>query len=408
VLSLEHPEVVSFLESAGPGLWPLKDAFSKRRVLAIKANPDFILAAKSRNEIKFHFYWTEIGQSTTFGIITAAYDQPDAPCTIITVAYDDVMRSDLIELLDTDTLAIHFFDYQTAELFGGIWQLSQPPDFKKFLEDARKCSVKLTATSVPDYYQLLIQQYNDPTNDGTMLVAKLVESQVRDDVVVVQIKSEMVNGRGAAASGIVRSQLEIDKTPGDLNEQDIASLISTIYSSESVHLNPTLADGKEFCDVLAVGKNEIIAVQAKALQRTMRRLEEVKSKRESRIDKCFTSALAQVKGAERAFYKLERKIFSSGITIDIFPNKHLIFHIVVIPDKVPSLLEKWSSLIAKIDLTISPVLVVDMSEFANMANMYRDRELFVRTLFTLLEAYQKQNKIGTYSFYKDRVAITVQ
>lgn len=407
MLSIEHPEVMGALQEAGPGLWPLKDAFSTFRVLAIKANADFILAAKLRNEIKFHFYWLEFDRKLTFGIITAAYDQPELPCIISTVAYDNAMRGDIVELFRRETLAIHLFDHQNAELFGGIWKLSADSNLQTFFAQSKKCVIELNAENVSEYYQALFQQFSDPENDGIVLVASLIESQVPEGVVVLQLKEESVNGGGAVGLGIIRSQLEIEKTPGELNEQDISSLISKSYGADRTYLNPGIMEGKEFCDVLAVGKHEVIVVQAKALQRTSKRIEETRTKREGRIDKCFASALAQVRGAERAFYKLGRDVFSSGEKIVISPKTHLLFHLIIIPDKISSLLEKWSNSIADIDTTTTPIVVLDMSEFVNMSNMYRDKEAFLRALMTILEAYEKQGKkIGTYSFYKNRLAVT--
>lgn len=400
MLSLHHPEIVNYLSDAGPGLWPVRT--DDGLTLAIKGSADLAFAAKHKKALKFHFYRLEAFGQSAVGIITAIYDRNDAPAIIQTICTDEVMRQVVAEMIQLETIGIHFFDLHSSELAGGKWRLSSGSDALKLIE---ACSVDVEAHQVLEFYVALRNRFSDPTDDGIVVDATLFEESLPSDVTVIHIVEDSFRSRKPEGTGLYQSNLLGDIAPGDANEAEIARLLTRVYAPARIIVNPEIAKGKEFCDVLAIGSVEAIAVHAKSAVREARRFNEEASRRDSRLDKHFQKALAQAKGAERAFYLLKRAVAFDGEVLDITPETRLLVHVIILYDKSPSLLAAWSAELAAFASELTPVVVLDMTEFVNLLNMNRDRDLFVNALFALADDFQRRKSIGEYTFTKGRVAI---
>lgn len=405
MISLLHPELVGYLQNAGPGLWPFhvreaEDSEPQLKVV-VKASADFALAAKQKKHIKFHFYNLDVDETFAPGIITAVYDRANAPIVIQTVCIDENMRRIAVELSQIKEVGIYFFDFHNSELFGGRWALNTEPGVSKLLSQPFS-NVELKKSL--EYYTELIRRFGNPADDGVVIEANLLEAETRDDVVIIHLTEEAVQSKTAAGMGVYQSSITVTEKPGEPHEAEIARLLARIFPREGIFVNPDIEKGKEFCDVLAIGKHEVIAVQAKTTLRTEASLEEDDDRRASRLNKHFKKALKQARGAERAFYLLRKTINLQGRAIEIKPTEKLIFHLIVIAEKHPALLSQWSEALASFASETTPVVVLDSAEFRNLISRSPDRERFTAALMTISENFVKRKKIGEYSFGIDRLA----
>ena len=401
MLSLHYPEIVSFLTGAGPGLWPVRTK-ENALALAMKGGGDLAFAAKHKKSLKLHFYRLDVGSSSAVGIITAIYDRANAPAIIMTVCVDEVMRSVMAELASTKTMGIHFFDLHNSELAGGQWSLT-PNDEARYL--FRSCHADLSHGNILEFYVALQQRFSNPNDDGLVVEAVLVEECVPEDIAIFHITEEAVLSRNSEGLGLYTSSLSRDESPGAANEAEIARLLMNIYPAENLVVNPEISKGKEFCDVLAVGTPEAISVQAKATMRDIGRFEEATARRDARIEKHFHKALDQAKGAERAFYQLNKTVTFKNETLALTPNTKLLIYVLMLYDKTSNLLEGWSKKTAEFSSEQTPVIVLDMSEFVNLVNTNGSRDLFIAGLMPIAEDFEKRKTIGSDTFRKGRLAV---
>jgi hypothetical protein len=400
MLSLEHPEIMNFLAGAGPGLWPMRSG-KLGFTIAVKGSSDLAFAAKHKEFLKFHFYHLDVGGESAVGVITAIYDQSDAPIVIQTVCMDSVMRDSMLEMAHSDTLGIYFFDFHNSELFGGRWRLTHSAE-----------AIQLLHTSLPDiepakrleFYVAHKQKFSDPDNDGFVIEATLVEGTRPENLSIIHVTEENVLSLRGEGLGIYQSQLGISENPGKFQEAQIARLLARIYPAENVIVNAEISKGREFCDVLALGNHEAIAIQAKSTIQDERRFDEGADKRSARLNKHFQKALSQAQGADRAFYQLRKDISFENTKLKITPETKLLIHVIVLYDKLPTLLEEWSAEVSKFASDTTPVVVLDMPELTNMLSIYKTRESFLSALMAIVDNFENQKRIGDYEFGKDRIA----
>jgi hypothetical protein len=400
VLSLRHPEIMQFLSTAGPGLWPIR-LEGKELALTIKSSVDLAFAAKHRGAFKFHFYDVQVGSEKAVGVITAFYDRSNAPLVIQTVCSDAVMRNTMIELVQCETLNVYFFDAHDSEVFGGEWRLSKQNGIMGLFET---CKSDLKKEVMLDFYVALKQRFSNPNDDGLVINAALIATTLPNNLSVIHVTEEAVRSARGEGHGIYASSLDSIDRPGDSHEAEIARLMAKIYPPEKVVVGPEIEKGKEFCDVLAIGKYEAIAIQAKSTVRDVRRFDEPEAKRDGRLDKHFRKAVAQAKGADRAFYKLRKEVKFRDGTLGLTPLSKLLVHVIVVHEKAPSLLEDWSREIVGFASETTPVVVLDTAEFVNLLSTNKDRDSFLGAIMALADIFEREKKIGAYDFRKGRIA----
>ena len=401
MLSLEHPEIMPFLAEAGSGLWPLRSP-KLGLTIAVKGSADLAFAAKHKKAFKFHFYPLEIDGESAVGVVTAIYDLADAPITIQTVCIDSVMQSTMLQVASTDVPPLYFFDVHNSELFGGKWLLTRCPAAISLLQ---KPAPNINATKRLEFYVALKQRFCEQKNDDLVIEGSLVEESKPEDVSIVHMTGESVLSHRAEGVGIYHSKLGADGSPGKFQEAQIARFLARVYPPDRVIVGPEIEAGHEFCDILAIGKHEAVAVQAKTTVQDIRRFDETPQKREARLTKHFYKALSQAKGAERAFYKLRKDVSFDKIRLPLTPKTTLLFHLIILYDKPPNLLARWSAELAKFACDATPAVVLDMPEFTSILSVYKSRDRFLAALLSIMESFEGQKRIGSYEFSKDRIAV---
>jgi hypothetical protein len=370
--------------------------------LAVKGSSDLAFAAKHKRSLKFHLYPLESKGACAVGIITAVYDRTNAPIVIQTVCIDEVMRQIICEIAERETIGIYFFDLHNSELAGGRWGLVRTSDVSDMFQT---CNSNLKREEALEFYVALKARFSDPKDDGLVIEATLIEESTPQDVSVLHVTNDSIRSRRGEGHGIYQSNILGDMAPGEAHEAQIARLLTRVYPHSDIVVNPEISKGKEFCDVLAVGRVEAVAIHAKSTIQDAKRFDEDLARRVARLDKHFRKAIAQAKGAERAFYSLRKNVTFENESLPLTPETKLLIHVIVLYDKSPNLLTEWSRLLAQFASELTPVVVFDMAEFVNLLNLNRDRDLFVNALMTLAEDFQRRKTIGEYTFSKGRVAV---
>jgi len=316
---------------------------------------------------------------------------------------DSIMQNTMLEVACKDVLPLYFFDFHNSELFGGLWNLTKSTEAVELL---RGPAPNIKPEKRVDFYVALKQRFSEPKDDGYVIEATLAEQNRPENISVIHVTEENVLSRRGEGYGIYHSKLGSDENPGQFQEAQIARLLARIYPPAQVVVNPEIEKGHEFCDVLAIGKHEALAIQAKSTIQDVRRFDEDREKRESRLTKHFYKALSQARGVERAFYKLRREVSFANNKLALTPETKLLIHVIVMYDKPSNLMDEWSAELAKFASETTPAVVLDMPEFTNMLSVYRSRESLLSALVTIADSFESQKRIGDYEFGKDKIAIS--
>jgi hypothetical protein len=400
MLSLDFPNLMGVLKDAGPGLFPFRLSDGSL-ILAIKGTSDLAIAAKVTGVLKFHLFDIVIGGKAALGIITAAYDRQEAPATVQTVCSDPFNR-DVVAAITQTSIRIGFFDMHNSEIFGGNWKITLEPPIPEFVN--RDVPQSFGPTLPIEFYIDMAQRFRR-MDDGYAVSAELLKADSPDNVNIVHMTEEFQNSRKLARHGVYQSALEVDdEFAAEYQETQIARQLASIYGQDRVFVGPSTDKRPEFCDVLAIGKNEVICVQAKAAVRNEQRALENDDRRKSRLTKNFKHAIKQALGSERAFYKSRENILFGNLSLQLSPKEKLLVHIVILTEKHPVLLDDWSKFIAEKNQNDATIIVIDQAEFDSLCTVQRTREKFMSAVLTIYEAYKSQNRIAEYLISKDRLA----
>ena len=117
-LSVTSPKVVDELVDFPGGLWPARRRGDSRMILIVKAAREMAVTAKLREGFRFYLAPVCAGTGTTYGLITAFFDDSDEPLTISTPLFDEEITRDFLSLLSSDSFHVHFFDEHNREHLG--------------------------------------------------------------------------------------------------------------------------------------------------------------------------------------------------------------------------------------------------------------------------------------------------
>jgi hypothetical protein len=242
-------------------------------------------------------------------------------------------------------------------------------------------------------------------DDGFVIEATLAKSSDVENVNILHITEDEVNSTRREGVGIYVSRLTVDSAPGDFHEAEIARILGKIYQPKRVYVGPKVEGGREFCDVLSIGKHEAICIQAKSTLRTEASLSETDDRRRNRMTKHFRKAARQVWGTERAFYGFRKQVTFRDAPIPIDPQETLLMHVIVVSEKHSGDLDAWSPTVHKLVERCVFVVVLDMAEFVNIANNCEgDRQKFCAALFTVDKSFKEVGRIGEYVVHASRLA----
>ena len=273
-LTITNPDVVDTLVDFPGGLWPICRRGDSRMILVVKGAREMADTARLRGGFRFYLVPVHVGDVATYGLLTAFFDDYDAPLVICTPLFNEEITRDFLSLLSSDSFYVHFFDEHDRELLGFRAENPNSHRFRAFSNTMRFVSPTLArARQVLDDLQVWFGA-RSPSNDAAAFTIHLRERLFPDSLAK-----------------------HVDN-PGDLNEPDIATALHRPFGGAHVFKNPIRADnGREFVDVLVATTKTLLLIQAKDSPITESALTRKIDRKKATAAKHVRKATAQLKGS---------------------------------------------------------------------------------------------------------------
>lgn len=297
ILTILHPQVVSFVQGLPIGLWPLSFKNEADPRLLIKTTKEMVLTAKVNGGFKVYVIPITLSGQETIGLISAFFDVEDEPLVIFTPLFEDEETRKLINMLKLPNLDIYFFDDHSRELLGYTCELKCSASGKDRLTNPvlRPFELDLARSA----HTQLRQWFGVRTHvdDLAALSIEFGESHFADDLVILDARLD--NHLYPGGPSFSFSQLEREE-PGTFQEQDIARLLGRLFEPTDIYMNPLrVTDKEEIADILVVTESEIIVLQAKDSPNTENVLRNTIARKKLTAQKALMKAIGQVRGAVR-------------------------------------------------------------------------------------------------------------
>ncbi len=223
MLTVTNPQFCVRWLTSPAGLVAALDVNTGRMILAVKSMKEVAVTAKLRRYFRFYFVPLRAGDKTTYGLVTAFFDDHDEPLTICTPLFDLEFTRDLLQVLSSNSFDVHFFNENDREL---LCCRAENPDSTRFR------SIAAGVRFVPGNLELARQFHDDMTtsfgarsaaDDKAAFTVKLVETFSGSD-----LDPHIQN-------------------PGESNERNIAKALRRSFGSDQVYWNPARADNRRGC-----------------------------------------------------------------------------------------------------------------------------------------------------------------
>lgn len=363
-LTVTDPDVKELLDFPG-GLRSTRRRGDSRPVLVIKASREMAQTAKLRGEFRLYMAPVQVGGVSTFGLLTAFFDDDDEPLVIRTPLFSWEETRDLLSILSSDVFYVHFFDEHDRELIGFR---AENPDARRF--SSLTTTMRFESLTLAHARQVLddLQHWfgvRSASDDAEAFTVHLRERLFPDGL------DEPV------------------ENPGDLNEPDIATALHRAFGGGHVFLNPIRTDtGEEFVDVLVATAETLLLIQAKDSPSTESALNRKIERKKATAAKHVRKATGQLKGAI--------KRLRSGQSVEVVTNgRHRlvsmsgrdVFGLVIVNELFDPERPKCSPLVLSVyDETGTPCLLLDHEEFQQLTFFRRSEMSFVATLGEIFSA----------------------
>ena len=295
MLTLKHPAVVRELAQFPGGLMPAQLIGLQSNVLIVKCSKEMILAAKVHRELKFYLVPLDADGVSTYGLVTAIFDDPDEPLVIRTPLLDDEFGNGIFDLLCTQTFDVHFFDEHDRELLGyranntAAGKFSSSRD-KKSLGP----STYIPSSKIDDQMSDFVSN-RSPEDDDNALIVKFVEELFPSDFLIWDTWPEDNAYKSRKHSMFTALERE---NPGEFAEMDIVKFLHRVFKCEQIFLNPLRSDNdKEFVDIMVVTSNNLLLIQAKDSPNTEEILRRPIERKISTIVRHLKKATSQLRGS---------------------------------------------------------------------------------------------------------------
>lgn len=379
MLSIRFPQVHKHIsKNFHGGLLPLKFKEDLKIRLIVKATKEMLLSAKIRKF--FNIYVIPISQDGVngFSLISAFYDGDIDPLTITTPLFSEPQTEFYREMLLGEEVEIHFFDENNVEFLGYRSKIECPKAARELITTAEFPS--FTTNSAKNVIEQMEDWYlsERSKNDESCIKILLIEPLFPDDFVIIDARpSKNIYTSVDQIHGNILERIE----PGDYQERDIAQVFSRIFKSHQIYLNPfDPISNEEICDLLIVGENHILFVQAKDSPNVEKILQNSISRKKSTAKKHLEKALRQIEGAIKYSKKEKKMDFLIGerkFSVNIKNQK--ICGLVVMKEFFFEDYPDYTSSTMKVcDQLESPVILLDYNELHSYTmNLTNEKYFFL-------------------------------
>ncbi|MES2280562.1 MAG: hypothetical protein V4542_04040 [Pseudomonadota bacterium] len=292
-LTIESPDFVESLKDFPTGIMPLRK--NHKYFLVIKGSKELILTAQTNKGFCFYLAPVEQNGTRTIGLITAFFDDKISPLILWTAIVKGDFSELLIPLLCLPEFEVYFFDEHDRE--HGSYRVRNPK-FKQFGNVFSKINLlALTVAETLEINNKIGNWFRGTTSkdDRKSFPIYFEENLFPHDAVLLDLTDPVSLVTGAKSISV--NSLE-RKEPGDYQEADIVRLLLRIFRSEQIFLNPfKQSDHKELVDVLVVGDQHALFIQAKDSPNTESILRNATSRKRAKSLSQLEEANGQLKGA---------------------------------------------------------------------------------------------------------------
>lgn len=361
-LTTMHPEIYPLLKDLGVGLWAARSG--KKSFLVFKAPKEIILTAKANKGFHFYLAPVEIELKQTFALISAFFDVEDEPLTIVTpLLAKDEATSDIVKLMCNEEFEVFFFDEHNRELLS--YKASGPlipiRDKIASIPLLNEDTVSEMLNKAQTWFGL-----RDKHDDEEAILVRLTEPLFPDDFLIMDMNYEkhLFNGSKSFSS----TSLEREE-PGAHQELDIVFLLQRAYESNRIFLNPIKAtDGKELVDVLVLGDEAVLLIQAKDSPNTEKILRTTIERKRIKSLNQLKEGATQLRGAISEVKKnplVHLKCGGDTVEIDLYGRQ--LIGIVIVKELFNDWFKEYSSVMLELmDKTQTPALFFDYPELSRM------------------------------------------
>ena len=386
MLSLDHPYMLPQIEAFAYGYQPAQFP-DGRYCLIIKASKEFILTARVNNSFKIYVVPDVGTPGWALGFISAFFDDHDEPLILFTPLHaDDEMLHDLGGSLSQDMFDLYFFDENGRELMGVSAHLTETERFRHDLSSLTfpafdKNELNATYAAMSDWFGL-----RDASNDALAFEVCLGARLYPDDLMFVDARAEAYGFQGSEGQ-VMMTSLEREE-PGAFQERDILDLLRRCFSDDGIFLNPVREDTKkELCDILVVGEDVLLLVQAKDSPNTEISIRRSINRKKAATRGHIKKAARQLQGAISHALGRDRVVLQtpSGPRIVDIANRQVI-GLVVVREMFDDDFKPCSApVLAVAQETGLPCVLVDYPALHTMAFYLSSEERFVGGFLQMFE-----------------------
>lgn len=382
-LSIMNPDSLHHVARLAKGLWIVGD--TGKPILVIKTGKEIILTARENREFKLYLAPCEIGGHGGLTLLSAFFDDPVSPLLITTPLVLADVLTEALKILPNE-FDICFFDEHNRELLSC-----------KAYAKLEQFRAQLAASPL-----LGEEHVGEMLDQGdAWFAASTVEDDMKATSVILgedlfpsnyQI-TDMTRQGFQGSPGFTTSQLERPE-PGALQEVDIIYLLQRAYAAQRIIHGPLkVTDSEELVDVLILGDEVNVLLQAKDSPNTATTLgTKLERKRRKAISQ-LTEGLSQLRGALSTIRREGNPKLKlvSGEKIDIDLSAKPLVGVVIVRELFKDCYDEYGAQIFEfMDRYRIPALVFDYSELEVMTRHCPSEQALLSAFYQVFECARDQ------------------
>ncbi|MGY4832243.1 hypothetical protein [Burkholderia pyrrocinia] len=377
-LTLMHPDMLSDVVTLGRGLWIVGQPDDP--ILVIKTGKEVILTAKESRQFKMYLAPCEVGGRMGLTVVSAFFDDPVSPLVIVTPLVASDCLSERLRIL-CDRFKVCFFDEHNREWlscaasadlggFRGKISTSNLLDERYFLEMLDQAEAWFSESKIED--------------DANAFTVFLTEELFPSDFVV----TDMTQHKYLGSPGFTMTHLERPE-PGAHQEVDIIYLLQRCYPPERIIHGPLKdSDGEELVDVLVLGEEVNLLLQAKDSPNTANSLAMTLERKRRKARGKISEGLSQLRGAIstiRREKRLSLKLLDGGSITCSLMDKPIVGIVIVRELFQDSYADYGSAILDFMDKYKIPALVFDYPQFEVMTRHCPSESMLLAACYQVFE-----------------------
>lgn len=286
-LSIMSPDALTHVATLARGLWIV--GYLDEPILVIKTGKEIILTARENREFKVYLAPCEVDGQSGLTLLSAFFDDPVSPLLITTPLVIADALTEALKVLP-DKFKICFFDEHNRELLS----------CKAYAELGQfRTQLAVSPLLGEEYFGEMLDQGDTWFTTSTVEDDKQATSVILGEDLFPSnyLITDMTRQGFQGSLGFSTTQLERPE-PGTLQEVDIIYLLQRAYAAERIIHGPLkVTDGEELVDVLILGDEVTVLLQAKDSPNTAANLGTKLERKRRKATSQLTDGLSQMRGA---------------------------------------------------------------------------------------------------------------